>query len=215
MRSFSTSFAWEFPNLVVANLAVCTFYAEALFFHLLRPFVLFCALLRYVADIYAPLRSLVGASQMTTKFLTIKFAKFPNFIVMELPRKNSVFGKFSVNFPLPNPLQNVNFINIVVSASLKFLRPTAFRTTAFGNCRFKGDSCREDASVRALSSRTDKIALTTCLKHISGAFLWLVRCLESRFGVRSDSNHHRSQRFQIARFKSRGQKPFESLIRFY
>ena len=45
---------------------------------------------------------------MTTKFLTIKFAKFPNFIVMEfLRKKNSVL-----------PLQNANFINIVVSASL-------------------------------------------------------------------------------------------------
>ena len=37
---------------------------------------------------------------MTTKFLTIKFAKFPNYIVMEFPRKNSVFGKFS---PSPTP----------------------------------------------------------------------------------------------------------------
>ena len=56
---------------------------------------------------------------MTTKFLTIKFAKFPNFIVMDIPRKkNSVFGQFSVNLPLPDPLQNANFINIVVSASL-------------------------------------------------------------------------------------------------
>ena len=34
----------------------------------------------------------IGASQMTTKFLTIKFAEFPNFIVMEFLRKNSVFG---------------------------------------------------------------------------------------------------------------------------
>ena len=57
---------------------------------------------------------------MTTKFLTIKFAKFPNFIVLEFPRKNSVFGQLSVKFPLPNPLQNANFINIVVSASLNF-----------------------------------------------------------------------------------------------
>ena len=29
---------------------------------------------------------------MTTKFLTIKFANSPNFIVMEFPRKKSVFG---------------------------------------------------------------------------------------------------------------------------
>ena len=59
---------------------------------------------------------------MTTKFLTIKFAKFPNFIVMEFPRKNIVFGQFSVDFPPPpTPLQNANFINIVASASLKKL----------------------------------------------------------------------------------------------
>ena len=59
---------------------------------------------------------------MTTKSLTIKFAKFPNFIVMEILRKkNSVFGQFSVNFPLPDPLQNANFIDIVVSASLRIL----------------------------------------------------------------------------------------------
>ena len=56
---------------------------------------------------------------MTTKFQTIKFAKFPNYIVMDFPRKNSVLGQSSVNFPPPpTPLQNANFINIVVSASL-------------------------------------------------------------------------------------------------
>ena len=58
---------------------------------------------------------------MTTKFLTIQFAKFPNFIVMEFPRNKQRFGQFSVNFPLPNPLQNANFINIVLSVSLKML----------------------------------------------------------------------------------------------
>ena len=60
----------------------------------------------------------LGASQLTTKFLTIKFSKFPKFIVMEFPKKNSVLGQFSVNLPLPNPLQNANLIDIVVSASL-------------------------------------------------------------------------------------------------
>ena len=55
---------------------------------------------------------------MTTTCLTIKFAEFPNFIVMEFPRKNSILGQFSVNFPLPDHLQNANFITIVVSASL-------------------------------------------------------------------------------------------------
>ena len=47
-----------------------------------------------------------------------KIRKIPKFIVMEFPRKRSVFGQFSVKFPRPNPLQNANFINIVVSASL-------------------------------------------------------------------------------------------------
>ena len=38
---------------------------------------------------------------------------------MEFLRKESVFGQFSVHFPpLPDPLQNANFISIVVSASL-------------------------------------------------------------------------------------------------
>ena len=55
---------------------------------------------------------------MTTKFLTLKFAIFPNFIVMEFPKTNSVWGQFPINLPLPNPLQNAKFINIVVSASL-------------------------------------------------------------------------------------------------
>ena len=57
---------------------------------------------------------ILRASQMTTKFLRRKFAKFPDFIVMEFPREGSVLGQFSVNFPLPNPLPNANFINIVV-----------------------------------------------------------------------------------------------------
>ena len=40
---------------------------------------------------------------MTTKFLTTKFVKnFPNFIVMEFPRKSSIFGQFSLNSP-PSP----------------------------------------------------------------------------------------------------------------
>ena len=48
---------------------------------------------------------------------------------MEVLKKNSVFGQFSVNFPPPRPLQNANFINIVVSASLTFCRiPTGKRT---------------------------------------------------------------------------------------
>ena len=46
---------------------------------------------------------LLTGSQMTTKFLTIKFANFPNFIVMEFPRKTSVFEQFSVKFPPPQP----------------------------------------------------------------------------------------------------------------
>ena len=37
---------WEFPNLAVLKLVVCSFYVEALFCALLRPFALFCTLLR-------------------------------------------------------------------------------------------------------------------------------------------------------------------------
>ena len=42
----STRMTWEFPNLVVLNLVVCNFYAEALFCTLLRPLALFCVHLR-------------------------------------------------------------------------------------------------------------------------------------------------------------------------
>ena len=50
-----------------------------------------------------------------------KIAKFPIFFVMEFPRKNSVLGPFSGNYPPPQPLQNANLIIIVVSASLKLM----------------------------------------------------------------------------------------------
>ena len=38
---------------------------------------------------------------------------------MGFPRKNSVLGQFSVNFPPPQPPSIADIINIVVSASLK------------------------------------------------------------------------------------------------
>ena len=41
--------AWHFPNLVVFNLVVCNFYAEALFCALSRSFALFCEHLRSFA----------------------------------------------------------------------------------------------------------------------------------------------------------------------
>ena len=71
MRIVGTKEYCEFPNLVVSNLVVCNFYAEALFCAHLRSFALICAHLR-------------------------------------------------------------SFARICV-----FVRPTAFRTTAFGNCREK------------------------------------------------------------------------------
>ena len=43
-RFSDPSLLWEFPNLVVSNLVVCNFCAEALFCTLLRPFALFCRL---------------------------------------------------------------------------------------------------------------------------------------------------------------------------
>ena len=75
---------WEFPNLVVLNLVVCNFSAEAPFCAHLRAFALFCRLA--FALFCAPLRS---------------------------------------------------FALICM-----FLRPTAFRATAFGNCRGFGE-CRD------------------------------------------------------------------------
>ena len=63
-------------------------------------------------------RSFLGASEMTAKFLTISYANFPNLIVMGFPRKNSVFGQFSLIVPLPDPLQSATFINIVASVFL-------------------------------------------------------------------------------------------------
>ena len=42
-------YIWEFPNLVVSNLVVCNFDAEALFCSLLHPLCSFCALLRSFA----------------------------------------------------------------------------------------------------------------------------------------------------------------------
>ena len=40
---------------------------------------------------------------------------------MEFRRKNGALGQFSVKFALPNPLQNANFIKVVLSASLNLL----------------------------------------------------------------------------------------------
>ena len=75
---------------------------------------------------------------MTTEFLTINFAKFPNFIVMEFPGKTGFLDNRPYIFPLPNPLQNANFINIVVSAacnpsacnSKMLMSPTSLRGRA-------------------------------------------------------------------------------------
>ena len=39
-KGVSLIYSWEFPNLVVSNLVVCSFYAEALFCTLLLPFAL-------------------------------------------------------------------------------------------------------------------------------------------------------------------------------
>ena len=45
----------------------------------------------------------IGDSQMTTTFLTIKFANFPSFIVMEFPREKSNFGQLFIHCPPPEP----------------------------------------------------------------------------------------------------------------
>ena len=66
-----------------------------------------CAVLIFCCNFRCPLITetpeFLGASQMTTKFLTTNFAKFPNFVVVEFPRKKSVLGQFSVNAPPPQP----------------------------------------------------------------------------------------------------------------
>ena len=49
-----------------------------------------------------------------------KISKFYCHGISQEKKKNSVLAQFSVRFPLPNPLQNANFINTVVSASLKY-----------------------------------------------------------------------------------------------
>ena len=60
---------------------------------------------------------------------------------MEFPRrKNSVFGQLSVNYPLPNPLQNANFINIVVSAIRANLRIDSRES---GHSRVSRGSCAQ------------------------------------------------------------------------
>ena len=64
-----------------------------------------------------------------------RIRKIPKFIVMEYPRKKTAsLNNFPYIFPLPNPLQNANFINIVVSASLILgiaipIAPMSFRVS--------------------------------------------------------------------------------------
>ena len=50
---------------------------------------------------------------MTTKFLTIRFAKILNFIVAEFPRKSSVFGQFSVKICTPQPPLSFQRLRVV------------------------------------------------------------------------------------------------------
>ena len=52
---------------------------------------------------------------MTTKYLTTKFPNFPNYIVVEFLGKTESLDNSPSNFPLPDHLQNANFINIVLS----------------------------------------------------------------------------------------------------
>ena len=63
-------------------------------------------------------RPIVGASERTTIFQTIKFAYFPKFIVVEFPRKTAFLDNFPSITPFPDPLQNAPLINILISASL-------------------------------------------------------------------------------------------------
>ena len=87
LKPYHFNCTWEVPNLLVLNLVVCNFYTNVLFGALMRPFALFCALLRTC--------------------------------VCALLRVFALFCAYLRSFAI-----------ICV-----FLRPTAFRTTAFGNCR--------------------------------------------------------------------------------
>ena len=62
---------------------------------------------------------LKNSMKMTTKILTINSQNFQFLLSWNFsPTKNSVLDNFPEMFPLPNPLHNAYFINIVVSASL-------------------------------------------------------------------------------------------------
>ena len=49
--------------------------------------------------------AIIGASQMTTKYLTIKLVKFPNFIVMEFHKKKKKKQRFGTIFRKISPPQ--------------------------------------------------------------------------------------------------------------
>ena len=130
---------------------------------------------------------------MTTKFLTIKFAKFPNFIVMAFPRKNSVFGQFSVNFPLPNPLQNENLLILSFRRlwekvhGKSMLHPRSPESSGHSTFipfpRSPGKPSQEMADSRGASQKRDP-----CLN--SGCLLWKSQwppCRAMRLRVRSRS----------------------------
>ena len=86
-------------------------------------------------DVFWGIRYYLGASKMTTNFLTMKVVNLPKFCCRGLWQENQRFSTIPFKFPPPRPLQNANFINIVVSESLTIADPQKRPITLKGLCK--------------------------------------------------------------------------------
>ena len=144
---------WEFPNLVVSNLVVCNFCAEALVCAFLRPFALFCALLRTckVCPLLRSIALFLGGSKQgwfskrgfrgcspgmktgTRVHSDVPPERKPERgYVRMFPGTKTGTRVHSPNHPFTKPPL---CLPLTVARICVFLRPTAFRTTAFGDYR--------------------------------------------------------------------------------